>query len=282
MFSSFRDNGQDGLHFAYSKDGLHYTALNKDQSFLNPTVGDDKLMRDPCIIQGPDGTFHMVWTVSWNDRGIGYAYSKDLKNWSEQRFLPVMKHESETLNTWAPEITYDNEKEEYMIYWASTIPGEFEETADGGDSEYNHRMYYTVTKDFKEFTETKLLFDPGFNCIDATIQKIDNEWIMFIKDETRYPEAAKNILIAKANKLNGPYKIISEPISKNWVEGPTYLKTSLGHTLFFDAYTRHQMEAIASDDLVNWHELSDKISFPEGTRHGTVFTVKPKVLRGLR
>ena len=41
------------------------------KSFLIHEVGKDKLMRDPCIIEGPDGLFHMVWTVSWAERGIG-------------------------------------------------------------------------------------------------------------------------------------------------------------------------------------------------------------------
>ncbi|MBQ4249339.1 MAG: class I tRNA ligase family protein, partial [Clostridia bacterium] len=33
------------------------------------------------------------------------------------------------------------------------------------EDEYNnHRLYYTTTKDFKTFGETKLLIDPGFSC----------------------------------------------------------------------------------------------------------------------
>ena len=77
LFSFFQDNGQDGLHLAYSRDGYHWEALKNNESFLTPEVADDKLMRDPCIIQGPDNKFHMVWTVSWNDKGIGYASSDD-------------------------------------------------------------------------------------------------------------------------------------------------------------------------------------------------------------
>jgi len=94
LFSYFKGNGEDGLHLAYSLDGLNWTSLKKDSSFLKPTVAKDKLMRDPCIIRGKDGLFHMVWTVSWKDRGIGYASSKDLIHWSEQVFLPVMEKEA--------------------------------------------------------------------------------------------------------------------------------------------------------------------------------------------
>lgn len=91
MFSYFKGNGQDGLHLAYSCDGMHWAALKNDSSFLIPDAGKDKLMRDPCIITGPDGLFHMVWTVSWFEKGIGYASSSDLINWSEQKYIPVME-----------------------------------------------------------------------------------------------------------------------------------------------------------------------------------------------
>ncbi len=64
LFTSFRVNGEDGLHLAYSRDGYKWTALKNDQSFLAPAIGN-KLMRDPCIVQAPDGMFHMVWTTGW-------------------------------------------------------------------------------------------------------------------------------------------------------------------------------------------------------------------------
>ncbi len=91
LFAYFVANGQDGLHLAFSEDGLMWQELNGYRSRIMPKVGDDKLMRDPFILEGPDGVFHMVWTVSWNERGIGYAASKDLLTWSEQRCLPVME-----------------------------------------------------------------------------------------------------------------------------------------------------------------------------------------------
>jgi len=82
FFASFRGNGEDGLHLSYSKDGYEWTTLNNDKTFLKPTVGESVLMRDPCVIYGPDKKFHMVWTSGWNEHGIGYANSTDLVNWS--------------------------------------------------------------------------------------------------------------------------------------------------------------------------------------------------------
>jgi beta-xylosidase len=125
-------------------------------------------MRDPCIIRGADNLFHMVWTVSWNDRGIGYASSKDLVHWSEQQYIPVMEKEDSARNAWAPEITYDAANKEYMIYWATTIRGKYPSDP-GVEAGYNHRIYYTTTKDFENIYPTKMLYDKGFNVIDATI-----------------------------------------------------------------------------------------------------------------
>lgn len=273
IFSFFKGNSRDGLHLAGSTDGLNWTAFKNDSSFLKPTVANDRLMRDPCIIRGIDGKFHMVWTVSWNDKGIGYASSDDLINWSEQQFIPVMANETNARNTWAPEITLDPYSQTYMIYWATTITGKFTETASELESGYNHRKYYVTTKDFITFSETKLLYEPGFNVIDATILPYNNRWIMFLKDETREP-AQKNLKIAYADELTGPYTKASAPITGNfWVEGPTALVRNGKWTVFFDKYRDHKYGAIHSTDLFNWTDISEKISLPKGIRHGSILEV---------
>ncbi len=273
MFSYFKDNGQDGLHLAYSIDGLRWTALNQDKSFLTPATGRDKLMRDPCIIKGPDGQFHMVWTVSWNERGIGYASSKDLVHWSEQKYLPVMEHEN-ALNCWAPEINFYNKKKGYMIYWATTIPGKFPETDQSGDGKYNHRMYYVFTKDFKNFTKPAILYNKGFTVIDATIKKDKRKFIMFLKDETKLPSPQKNLKIATSKRINKGYSDPSAPITGNyWAEGPTVLRKDGKWIVYFDKYRDHRYGAIESADLKHWTDISDKLEMPKGLRHGTVFTI---------
>ena len=280
IFSYFQDNGQDGLHLAYSRDGYHYEALKNNHSFLSPQIAEDKLMRDPCIIQGPEGKYHMVWTVSWNEKGIGYACSDDLIHWSEQQFIPVMEHEPTALNCWAPELLYDKASEKYMLYWATTIPGRFKEGDTQGDAKYNHRLYYTTTTDFKDFSKTKLLYDEGFNVIDAVIKKIDDTYYMFLKDETKTP-AKKHIRIATSNQLTCGYHLVSKPISPDWVEGPTVTRVGKYWVVFYDEYTRHHMGAIRSTDLKKWEVINDQIRFPEGTRHGTIFKISESVLNKL-
>jgi hypothetical protein len=273
MFSYFKGNGEDGLHFASSTDGFAWQTVKNDASFLKPLLSKDKLMRDPCIIRGADGLFHMVWTVSWNDRGIGYASTPDLVNWSEQQYIPVMAHEDSALNCWAPEITYDPKKKQYMIYWATTIVNRFKKGADSGDGKYNHRMYIATTKDFKTYSKTKLWYDKGFNVIDATIFSAPGGYAMILKDETRYPPQ-KNLQVAFSKKLSKGWSAPSPSITgKEWAEGPTVAKIGNEWVVYYDKYRDKKYGAVASSDLKIWRDISDKISFPAGTRHGTVFKV---------
>ncbi|MBC7912633.1 MAG: glycoside hydrolase family 43 protein [Pyrinomonadaceae bacterium] len=281
IFSYFKGNGEDGLHLAYSNDGFTWKALKGDSSFLKPVISKDKLMRDPCIIKGKNGVFHMVWTVSWTAKGIGYASSKDLIHWSEQKYIPVMEHEQGSRNSWAPEITYDKKNKQYMIYWATTIPGRFPETQVTADGGLNHRIYYVTTKDFTSFSDTKLLYDPGFNSIDATIVRDNKRWIMFLKDETREP-AQKNLKIAYADNLTGPYSKASESFTdKTWAEGPTTLKMNGNWIVYYDKYRDKKYGALSSKDLKTWTDVSDKISLPKGIRHGSILKISKKELKRL-
>lgn len=283
LFSYFVGNGEDGLHLAWSRDGLTWEALNEGRSVLTPQVGESKLMRDPCIVRGPDDTFHMVWTDSWDSQTIGYASSKDLIRWSKQRALHVMRHEPTTKNCWAPEIVYDTDRDCFMIFWASTIPGKFPETWFDGQNDNNHRIYVTTTKDFETFTPTELFFDPGFNAIDSTLLAKDGKVYMFFKDESKRPHVMKNLRLAVADRYAGPYEVVAQPINPPgaWVEGPTALQVGEETYLYFDAYTRHHYAALRSRDLQHWEDITDQVSFPRGTRHGTALQVPGAVVEKL-
>jgi hypothetical protein len=168
-----------------------------------------------------------------------------------------------------------------MIYWATTIPGRFPETDSTSENGYNHRLYYTTTKDFITFDDTKILYDKGFSVIDASIIKEETQYLMFLKNETLRPEPEKNIRIAKSSQLTSGYSQVSDPISPDWVEGPTVIKIENKWIIYFDMYRKHKMGAVASYDLKNWTNISNSLNFPKGTRHGTVFKVKKSILNGL-
>ncbi|MBI2423633.1 MAG: glycoside hydrolase family 43 protein [Candidatus Hydrogenedentes bacterium] len=280
IFSYFLDNGQDGLHLAGSRDGLTWTPLNGGKPLMAPELGD-KLVRDPCIILGADGLYHMVWTISWNLQGIGHATSRDLVTWSAQQYIPVMEHESGARNCWAPELFYDAAAQDYLIFWATTIPGRFP-TSDGeGDDKYNHRMYMTRTKDFVSFTPSALYYDHGFNVIDATITSWDKRFLMILKDERLKP-VQKNLRAATAVHPGGPWSPPSAPITGDyWAEGPTTLRVGEWCYVYFDKYQINTYGAVRTRDAEQWEDVSHTVRFPKGVRHGTALAVPEAILKAL-
>jgi hypothetical protein len=276
LFTSFHEPADAGLRMLYSKDG--YAWENIDTVLLKPMIGNQKVMRDPSIVQGPDGIFHLVWTTSWKgDKGFGYASSPDLIHWSGERMIPVMEHEPSTVNVWAPELFYDDEGKQFIMIWASCIPGRFEKGME--EDSNNHRMYVTTTKDFKTFGPTKLFLDPGFSVIDAVIVKRTSfDYVLVLKDNTR-PE--RNIKVAFADNPLGPYKNVSKPFSDNFTEGPSVVKVKDKWLIYYDSYRKKIYEASSTKDFISFENITNKISIPEGHKHGTIFQVKKPVLKKL-
>jgi beta-xylosidase len=258
---------------------LNWKTLNDGKAFMTPTVGKHKLVRDPSIVQAPDGTFHMVWTISWTQPGIGYAQSKDLIHWSEQRSIPVMENEPTVRNCWAPELFFEESNETYYIFWSSTIPDRFE--GPGSEDNYNHRQYYMTTKDFETFSPTKLFFEPGHNVIDGFLAKEGKQYLLFYKDETLRPEPKKSIHWAIGESPTGPFEPQGEIGHTNWIEGPSAIKIGDYWYVYYDCYGAKHYGAVRSKDLKHWENITDKISFPRGVRHGTILRVKPEIVRGL-
>lgn len=277
MFTSFREPATDGLHFLYSYDGYKWQDAGK--SFLTPQVGPSKLMRDPSITQGPDGTYHLVWTCGWKgDKGFGYANSKDLVNWSEQHFIDVMSHEPSTVNVWAPEIFFDPPTQQFLIVWASTIPLRFPKGVE--DEDNNHRLYYTTTKDFQTFSATKLYLDPGFSAIDSEVLRRGvDDYVLVLKDNTR-PE--RDIKVAFGPTATGPFLHVSEPFTANFTEGPSVAKLPHNQWLiYYDAYREKKYGAAKTSDFKTFTDVSAKVSVPTGHKHGTIFMVPRKTLKNL-
>jgi len=277
LFTSFHEPATEGLRFLYSYDGYHWTDLG--HSFLKPEIGKQKVLRDPSIAQGTDGTFHLVWTSSWRgDLGFGYANSKDLIHWSEQQFIPVMAYDTTTVNVWAPEVFFDDATQQFIIVWASTIPFKFPRGQE--DENNNHRLYYTTTKDFQTFTKTALFFDPGFSVIDAVIVKQQKDkYVLILKDNTR---PNRNIKVAFSDKALGPYINVSQPFTGNFTEGPTVTKSGDDWLIYYDSYRDKKYGASKTTDFKIFTDISDKISIPEGHKHGTIIRVKEEILNGMK
>jgi hypothetical protein len=286
----FLGNGEAGMYFAVSDDGYRFQPIvEPNVAVVRPQIGRDKLMRDPCLTQGPDGRWHLVWTTGWWDRIVGVASAPNLTDWGEQVAVPAMIAYPDAVNAWAPEITWDDETGEFVIFWSSTIRGKFEGTKhlDGDrapdNTVLNHRFYATRSRDLRTFGATRLLWDPGFNCIDATLLRQDGRWLMFAKDETKAPTPAKFLFSAQARSLQGPWEVLARRITGDyWAEGPTATLADGVMRVYFDRYTQGRWGAVESRDGVEWKDVSDLVRMPAGAHHGTVLRVEKALVEQAR
>ena len=144
----------------------------------------------------------------------------------------------------------------------------------------NHRMYAVTTKDFMEFSDTKLFLDPKFSVIDAVIVKrAVKDYVLVLKDNTR-PE--RNIKVAFSDSPMGPWKNISKPFTDNFTEGPSVVKVKDDWLIYYDSYRKKIYEASATKDFVHFTNITDKVRIPEGHKHGTIVTVKQKFVKQLK
>src|SRR3954468_14842399 len=130
LFVYFTGNNksEEAIHFAVSKDGYHYFALNNDSAVIpSRRISETGGVRDPHILRGADGkTFYMVATdmVSangWNsNRAMVLLKSTDLINWTHsvvniQNRFPGNEN---LLRVWAPQTIYDAKAGKYMVYFS--------------------------------------------------------------------------------------------------------------------------------------------------------------------
>ncbi len=190
-----------------SQDGRKWAPLNDDKAWIECEPAG-MLMRDPFLTKGPDGTWHLLWTWHWS-RGqmggrlkIGHSNSKDLLTWTPQKEIFLFDDVPEAGNAWAPEATWDKQRKEWVIYWATMIKGEAE----------GHRLYSVTTKDWSTYTPVRLWFDPGFSAIDATLVQDGKLWVMVFKDERN---GQKRLLLAFADSPQGPWRDMTKSLSSN-------------------------------------------------------------------
>jgi Glycosyl hydrolases family 43 len=277
VFTSFQGNG-DGLHLSTSDDGRNWKDLGK--VFLKPSVGSG-LMRDPHILRGPDGIFRMVWTTGWKDKGIGYASSSDLVNWSPQQYLPLLEKVPGTNNAWAPETFFDEARQQYVITWSSDIDGRFNETK--SSERMNNRTYFVTTKDFETFSAPQVLIDPGFDHIDTTLVRSGKRYIAVFKEGDRQKSKAWGaIRWAVADSALGPYRLMPEPlVAGKRVEGPTLAVAGDKVRLYVDHYADARYGAFETTDWLTWTDVSDGLAVAKGQRHGTVLAVPAWLAKNL-
>ena len=249
--------GQEGnttdeqIYFALAdeKQGLKFTDMSSTPA-LTSNVGDNGV-RDPFIYRSPEGdSYYIVATdLSVKNRGgwktnhdytrkgshsITLWESHDLKNWSEPRLIEVAAPDAGM--AWAPEMIYHEETGQYIIFFSSTICNE-----DKSEILWRDCIYYTTTRDFVHFGETKKFFknqpypagqtDPQTNApnaynnderkiIDASVLKIGDWYYLAAKDGDNHEDNGGIIISRTQNLLD----------IDSWDEEFQYHLTDLGLT----------------------------------------------------
>ena len=209
------------IYFSVSEDGLHWQDLNGGQPVLCSPLGELGV-RDPFVVKHPGtGRYFMIATdlniyrlrdwgkaVTIGSRALIVWESDDLVNWSEPRSCEVGVPGAG--NVWAPEAIWDEEKQAFMVFFASMVKLE-------GDAEAKQRIYAVHTKDFRTFTPAKVYAEAENHLIDMTIVREDGWYCRFTKDET-----TKKIIAERMRRLvDVPERVHCETLANlPGVEGP--------------------------------------------------------------
>ena len=265
------------VYFSVSRDGSKWENLNAGQPILTSNVGECGV-RDPFIIRSADGgKFYIVGTdlnVHLRDDGWKMATingsrnilvweSTDLVNWTDVRMCKVAPEGAGC--AWAPEVIYDEESDDYMVFWASRSLK---------DGRRKHRMYYSKTKDFRSFTPAQLYIERGSDVIDTTIVKSNGKYYRFSKDET-----VKVVTVEEGDSLLGEFHRIDSTMDNvKGVEGPECFQLKDGRwCLIVDQYAKNKGYcAYYSDDLSSGKFVRSRKDFNTGSiklRHGGVIPI---------
>jgi hypothetical protein len=264
------NGGSSGVYLSSSSDGLRFAPLNDGNAVFTPPqppsfpAGENQT-RDPSVVYGPDGKFHMVWTSGIDAKTIGYASSPDLKNWSTPRRIELWGQADDVAHTWAPEVFFDPVARNYLVAWASN--------PDRGD----HRLYSVTTDDFAKISPKRVLYYNGNTVIDGAIayDAASRRYIMAMKDER---DGLKNIWLSTSDAATGPYTPGRRPVlgpgspvdTRQRVEGPSLIRIGNLWYLYYDRYDAGEMSVATSSDLETWTLRRDEAQLPAG-HHGTVF-----------
>lgn len=276
LFAYFTGNGpgQEQVHYAISKDGYHYQALNDNQPVIDSkTISTSGGVRDPHILRGPDGLFYMVLTdlyvpeMGWENTAMVLLKSPDLVHWSHTVLdIPALypARFGAVNRVWAPQTIYDPTAGKFMLYWSMR---------------HNHDadiIYYAYANaDFTglEAEPRQLLFKQGA-CIDGDIVFKDGTYHLFFKNEDR---DAKGIMLATSDKINEGYEVqegyVDQTDSAVEGSGTFQLIGTEQYILMYDRYTSGKYQFCITDDLKKFKVIDADISMNFHPRHGSVIPI---------
>lgn len=294
LFVHFREKKTpDGeqVYFSVSRDGFHWEKINDGRPVLWAYYGD-KGVRDFTVVHSRiDNKYYIIATDlslsygmrnqyrnSWKEIGLnGSKYfsvweSDNLVDWSEQRLVQAGHGEFGCM--WAPDVIYDKEHGDYVLHWSSSRAA----------NNYGPKgIYYSRTKDFKSFTEPKLLYEKSDSgVIDSAIYEEDGYYYCFLKSEDK----PAGIILLRSESVTGPYERVEKfdkcmkELESGQYEAPTAVRLEDGRwCLFLDYYGKPGKEQgyvpfVASTlEKADFRRADEEFSFPYGFKHGTILTI---------
>ena len=276
------------VYFALSKDGFNWEEVNNGEPVLWAYYGD-KGVRDFTITRCK-GKFFIIATDLSLSYGMRNQYkhswkeisengskcfsvweSEDLINWSEQRLAKLGDEHFGCM--WAPDVIYDKEKGDYILHWSSSHDcNNF-----GGKG-----IYYSRTKDFKEFTYPDILYrKDDENVIDSAMYEEDGIYYLFLKNENKgYIELVKGKSPLGPFERDVNFDESMKVLGKGGYEAPTAVKLEDGKwALFVDYYgvrgAGQGYVPFISEDISSgvFTRCDESFNFPYKFKHGTILTI---------
>lgn len=277
------------MHYALSRDGYNWHTLNGGNIVYSDYKGH------PDICEGGDGKYYMIGV-----RPLTLWVSDDCVDWDVRSMDEEVFNSSRTIGYYcvsdfgAPKMYFDKDSGQYIITWHAC-------QVEGINDWQSMRTLYVLTKDFKTFTEPKLLFnftgtDADMSIIDTIIRKIGDKYYAILKDERDLedaPETGKTVRIAVSDNLTGPYSNPGAPVTTLDLmrEAPMFVQLPDNrYAIFAESYNSRPFgyQMFTSDSMEGpWVENSfvgpvcnDGTDRP-GARHGCIIHVPENVYQAL-
>ena len=261
-------SGNDGstAGLAYTTDGYRWSRIAQSL----PETGGEKRMLDPKLVEGPDGSFHLVWTTTpKGSKGFLHATSKDLVQWSEPQYVEIMA-KLDALDVASPNLFYDEVSRRFVITWASTMARNaiqsFQEAV-----EDNPRIWYSTTRDFDLFSEPELLFDPNYSVRDATILEDRGRYTLLHNDSTR---PMLDLRVSVSSTPFGPWGLASDAFTGKFTGSPAAIQSGHDWWIYFTNTRTGAVGLLKTRDFRTFQDASTRMSFPEGMHPVSVLAVR--------
>lgn len=240
--------GNEKSFFALSEDLKKWSYI--DSISINVSSGS-KRVRDQYLSRDKTGNYLLLGTQGYMHPEIYLANSESINEFELE--LKNINYSDKDLHifanySWAPEIIYDYDNDQYLILYSDT------ETK-------NSPIYAVATKDFERFSYPFIFFDVGFTIIDANIAMFDGKYYLFYKGEDVERYGALYYAVSDSLSCDSNWRLYDDEITSSYnLEGPFGLKgLDNKNYLFADAFevAKPYYGLFDSDSKINLKNIKD-------------------------